>query len=160
MWPGPRERGGGERWIEKEARAGRGGGREREGRRAVSGGERAQLMMKQGRAGVRAHCTFSSSTRRAHAQGGVGRELEGGGGTRCTSPEEESHSKHSQMIKGFWDNLQHPTFRFMEKMNRLSFHFRAAAASSSITDIFFLFLTYMSFKTKCQEAREANMFTQ
>lgn len=84
----------------------------------------------------------------------------GGGGTRCTSPEEESHSKHSQMIKGFWDNLQHPTFRFMEKMNRLSFHFRAAAASSSITDIFFLFLTYMSFKTKCQEAREANIFTQ
>lgn len=46
----------------------------------MSGGERAQLMMKQGRAGVRAHCTFSSSTRRAHAQGGVGRELEGGGG--------------------------------------------------------------------------------
>lgn len=73
MWPGPRERGGGDRWIEKEAGAGRGGGREREGKRAVSGGERAQLMMKQGRAGVRAHCTFSSSARRAHAQGGVGR---------------------------------------------------------------------------------------
>lgn len=59
-----------------ESREGR--GREREGRRAVSGGERAQLMMKQGRVGVRAHCAFSSPARRARAQGGVGRELEGG----------------------------------------------------------------------------------
>lgn len=60
----------------KRSRSWEGGGgglREREGKRAVSGGERAQLMMKQGRAGVRAHCTFSSSARRAHAQGGVGR---------------------------------------------------------------------------------------
>lgn len=118
MWLRPREREGGERWIEKEARVGRGGGQEREERKAVSGGERAQLMMKQGRAGVRAHCTFSSPSRRAHARGGLGRELQGG--TWCTSLEEESHSKHSQMIKGFWDNLQHLTFRLREKINNLS----------------------------------------
>lgn len=37
-----------------------GRGRESKGRRAVSGGERAQLMMKRGRVGVRAHYAFSS----------------------------------------------------------------------------------------------------
>lgn len=56
-----------------ESREGR--GREREGRRDVTGGERAQLMMKQGRVGVRVHYAFSSlaPVQRAHARGRVGR---------------------------------------------------------------------------------------
>lgn len=41
----------------------------------MSGGERAQLMMKQGRVGVRVYCTFSSTPQRAHAQDGMGSEL-------------------------------------------------------------------------------------
>lgn len=59
MWPGPRERGG-ERWIEKEARAQRGGHRIE----SVSGGDKAQLMMKQGRVGERPHSAFSSAAPR------------------------------------------------------------------------------------------------
>lgn len=65
----------------KRSKSREGRGREKEGRRAVSGGERAQLMMKQGRVGVRAHYAFSSPGRhdvRVHeARWGVG----GGGGT-------------------------------------------------------------------------------
>lgn len=59
MWLGPRERGGGGRWIGKEANP-RGEEAKEGERRAVSGGERAQLMMKQGRVGVHAHYAFSS----------------------------------------------------------------------------------------------------
>lgn len=57
----------------------------------------AQLMMKQGRAGVRVHRTFFTIdvtcpyTRRDWE---VVR-----GGRRSTSPEEGSHCKHSQMMK-------------------------------------------------------------
>lgn len=59
-------------------------------------------MMKQGRVGVRAHYAFSSQTQydvRMHEAGWGGRwaGLRGGG----TSAEDESHSKHSQMIKGY-----------------------------------------------------------
>lgn len=129
----------------------------------MSGGERAQLMMKQGRAGVRAHRTFfiagttCACTRHGGEGGGV-RVGKGGGHSRCTSPEEESHSKHSQMIKGFWANLQHLTSRLMEKINCLYFDCRAAAAVLRRTRGFFFFLTYMSFKTRHQEPLEAKEF--
>lgn len=55
----------------------------------MSGGERAQMMMKQGRVGVRAHCAFSSL-----ALCSV-RVLEGGVVVKvwCSSPEVESHSQ-------------------------------------------------------------------
>lgn len=81
-----------------------------------------------------------------------------GGHSRCTSPEEESHSKHSQMIKGFWANLQHLTLRLMEKINRLYFDCRAAAAVLRQTWGFFFFLTHMSFKARHREALEAKEF--
>lgn len=101
----------------KRSKSREGRGRVREGRRAVSGGERAQLMMKHGRvgsacarrvfiAGVTCACTGRAKGGERGFAGcrrvvGWGR-----GGVQCTSPEEESHSKHSQMIKGFWDNWQ------------------------------------------------------
>lgn len=59
-----------------ESRKGR--GLEREGRRAVSGGERAQLMMKQRRVEVREQYAFSSPTWRdvlVHEWCGVQGEL-------------------------------------------------------------------------------------
>lgn len=60
-----------------ESREGR--GPEREGRRAVSGGERAQLMMKQRRVGVRVHYAFSSLTwRDVRVHEGWGEEAEVG----------------------------------------------------------------------------------
>lgn len=130
----------------------------------MSGGERAQLMMKQGRAGVRAHCTFfiAGTTCACTRHGGEGagvRGAWGGGHSRCTSPEEESHSKHSQMIKGFWANLQHLTLRLMEKINCLYCDCRAAAAVLRQTWGFFFFLTYMSFKTRHREALRAKEFS-
>lgn len=66
----------------KRSKSREGRGREREGRRAVSGGERAQLMMKPGRVGVRAHYAFSSLVRydvRMH-EAGWGGSWAGGGG--------------------------------------------------------------------------------
>lgn len=85
MWPGPRERrrrggggGGEEQWIETEARAKRGGSIEREGTSAVSGGERAQLMMKRnvGECGP-LRVFITGPGRRTCARGKAGRELEG-----------------------------------------------------------------------------------
>lgn len=71
----------------KRSKSREGRGRERGGRRAVSGGERAQLMMKQGRVGVRVHYAFSSLARRdvrvnEAGWGGSfwGRRVKGGGG--------------------------------------------------------------------------------
>lgn len=128
----------------------------------MSGGERAQLMMKQGRAGVRAHCTFfiagTTCACTRHGGEGAGVRVVVGGHSRCTSPEEESHSKHSQIIKGFWANLQHLTLRLMEKINCLYFDCRAAAAVLRLTWGFFFVLTYMSFKSRHREALEAKEF--
>lgn len=69
-------------------------------------------------------------------------------GAQRTSPEEESHSKHSQMIKGFAHNLQHLTFKLTEKI----INFQSVIselpppAQWHVLFCFFLFMTYMSFK--------------
>lgn len=67
-------------------------------------------------------------------QGGEGAEL-GYGVGGCTSAEDESHSKHSQMIKGYQDNLQHLTLRLEGKINSVSFLCRAAGPFSLISAI-------------------------
>lgn len=56
-------------------------GREREGKRAVSGGEGAQLMMKQGTCGSACalRVVITNLTGRARARGRLGRELKGHG---------------------------------------------------------------------------------
>lgn len=121
MWLRPREREGGERWIEKEARVW-------EGRRAREGGEQSCEWRRKGSADDETGTCRSAGTlhvfRRRHDvrmhEADWGGSFGGGGRTWCTSVEEESHSKHSQMIKGFWDNLQHLTFRLREKINNLS----------------------------------------
>lgn len=80
----------------------RGEGGEREGRRTVSGGKTALLMMKQGRAGVRVHRTFSTSMRRAHTQVRIGRELEG----ECGPLPLRRGVTANTNDKGLWDNMQ------------------------------------------------------
>ena len=82
----------------------RGGGPEREGRRAVSGGKRAQLMMKEGHVGVRARpCVFitgASTTCACTRRGGEGgsragevREEGGRGGRRGGGAESTSEER-------------------------------------------------------------------
>lgn len=68
------------------------------GGRTVSGGKMAWLMMKPGRVGV--HHTFSPRMRRAHAQIGIGRELEG---ERSPLPLGRGVTAITN-DKGIWDN--------------------------------------------------------
>lgn len=92
----------------KRSESRRGRGPEREGRRAVSGGKRAQLMMKEGHVGVRARYAFSSLGQydvRVHEAGWGGSWARSGGVQRALLRRVLAIAKHSEMIKGFSDNF-------------------------------------------------------